>query len=226
MGRAGFGYVEARGGARVLALVALVALSGCDEGGTEPPPAGEEGGEIEVTVTADGSEQSGVTVRLFASGAATAMATGQTNASGTTTFTDVSAGSYEVEVEVPEGLELDEGQTARRSVSVTAGGSASVGFALVSAQDDPGASVVEIHLTAGAAFSPSEVTISPGTTVRWINDTSTFHTITPRDHSEWERVELDEADEVFEHTFEAAGTFDYFCEPHESAGMTGTITVE
>lgn len=208
---------------RMLLLAAAVALSGCDDGGTEPAPAT---GDITVSVTAEGTEQAGVTVGLFASGGATALATQQTNASGVAAFADVAVGSYEVEVDVPAGLELDAGQTARRSVTVTAGGSASVGFALVAVDSDPGDSVVEIHLTSGNAFSPSEVTISPGTTVRWINDTSTFHTVTPRGHSEWARVELDEADEVFEHTFGAAGEFDYFCEPHESQGMTGTITVQ
>src|SRR4051812_18631836 len=36
----------------------------------------------------------------------------------------------------------------------------------------------EIHLGA-ASFSPDNITVSHGTTVHWINDTSTGHTITP-----------------------------------------------
>jgi plastocyanin len=34
-----------------------------------------------------------------------------------------------------------------------------------------GANVVTIHLTAANRFSPGDVTITPGTTVRWIADT-------------------------------------------------------
>ena len=33
-------------------------------------------------------------------------------------------------------------------------------------------------------------------------------------------------DETYEHTFDTAGEYQYFCIPHEQAGMKGTITVE
>jgi plastocyanin len=153
------------------------------------------------------------------------VATRQTTSAGEASFPSVAAGTYAVEIDVPAGLELGTGQAARRNVTVAGGGSAEVAFALVEAEDPPG-SVVEIHLTSGSRFDPSSVTISVGTTVRWISDTSTFHTITPRNHSEWSRVEMDAQGKTFEHTFNNAGTFDYFCEPHESAGMTGSITVQ
>lgn len=32
--------------------------------------------------------------------------------------------------------------------------------------------------------------------------------------------------ETWSHTFETAGTYEYFCIPHESAGMTGTVEVQ
>jgi plastocyanin len=32
--------------------------------------------------------------------------------------------------------------------------------------------------------------------------------------------------QTFEHTFDRPGRYEYFCIPHESAGMTGTIRVE
>jgi hypothetical protein len=31
---------------------------------------------------------------------------------------------------------------------------------------------------------------------------------------------------TYEYTFDTEGTFDYFCIPHESAGMTGTVSVQ
>ena len=31
---------------------------------------------------------------------------------------------------------------------------------------------------------------------------------------------------TYEYTFDTEGTFDYFCIPHESAGMTGTVSVK
>ncbi len=209
----------------VVAVAALVVLgaAACGDGGTGPEP-GVATGDIAVTVTSDGAALAGVTVRLFASGATTAMATRQTTSAGRASFADVAAGTYAVEIDVPEGLELDTGEV-RRNVTVAGGGSAEVAFALV-AGEDPQGGVVEIHLTAGSRFDPSSVTISVGTTVRWISDTSTFHTITPRDHSEWARVEMDAQGKTFEHTFNTTGTFNYFCEPHESAGMTGSITVQ
>jgi plastocyanin len=203
--------------------VGLASVSSCGDSGTNPPP-GSERGVIEATVTADGAVRSGVAVRLFASGGSTAIETRQTTGSGVAEFGALDAGTYEVEVEVPAGLEPDVGQTLRRGVAVQAGGRSQVAFELVS-EGDPTGSVVEIHLTAGFQFDPSTVTISVGTTVRWINDSNTFHTVTPRDHSEWSRVELSTAGQTFEHTFETAGTFDFFCEPHEST-MTGSITVQ
>lgn len=83
-----------------------------------------------------------------------------------------------------------------------------------------------IHLTGSLRFSPSQVTIPQGRRVRWINDQTIFHTVTPDGQDEWERQALTQAGEMFEHVFDDAGTFPYFCEPHFTAGMTGSITVQ
>lgn len=195
------------------------------DAGTEPPPE-SDAATIEVTVTADGSGQAEVTVRLFASGGESAVATRQTTASGVAAFEDLTPGTYEAEIDIPAGLELDEGEGTRKSVSASAGATAAVAFRLVSRGEDPGGEVVEIHLTSDNQFSPSSVTISPGTTIRWINDIARFHTITPSGHSQWTRQEMNDQGQTFEQVFQAAGTFNYFCEPHESIGMTGSITVE
>lgn len=210
------------GAAWVVVLGLVVGAAACDGDGTSPP--GNETGAIEVTVTAEGAAESGVTVSLYEGSGSAVAATRQTGSNGRASFGGLEAGVYEVGVDVPTGLELATGQTARRSVTVAAGGSAQVTFGLVRAVVPP-SDVVEIRLTSSFAFDPSEVTISTGTTVRWINDTAVLHTVTPRDHSEWQRVELDQQGETFEHTFQSSGSFDYFCEPHEST-MQGTITVQ
>ncbi len=75
-------------------------------------------------------------------------------------------------------------------------------------------------------FSVAELTIAPGTTVRWINKTSTFHTVTPDGHSAWTEWQTAGLDQTFEVRFDQAGTFPYFCVPHRALGMTGTIVVQ
>jgi plastocyanin len=90
---------------------------------------------------------------------------------------------------------------------------------------DPQTGTIEIELRP-ESFAPSQVTITPGSTIRWTNQEEIFHTITPDGHSEWEREELEFEGEVFEHTFETEGVFHYFCEPHQALGMVGTIRVE
>jgi plastocyanin len=78
-------------------------------------------------------------------------------------------------------------------------------------------------------FDPEELSISTGTTVRWVWDSDT-HNVVPTSQPEganWEGYpEISDAGTEYEHTFETAGTYEYICEPHESAGMAGSITVE
>lgn len=90
-----------------------------------------------------------------------------------------------------------------------------------------------INLTSANTFDPDEVTIQAGDTITWEYTGGSPHTITPGTgpddddpHNEWQRQEMDEVGQTFEHTFNTAGTFDYFCEPHFADGMTGTIIVE
>lgn len=96
------------------------------------------------------------------------------------------------------------------------------GPGLVESDDE----VIEVRLLSDLRFSPADITIEPGTTVRWINTSNVFHTVTPQGHNEWERFTTFNAGETFEHTFEALGSFPYFCEPHVSLGMVGSVTVE
>jgi len=85
--------------------------------------------------------------------------------------------------------------------------------------------VVEIELR-NFEFSKPELHITAGTTVRWRNTTSTFHTVTPDGHSAWAEWQTATQGETFEVTFETPGTYPYYCMPHRALGMTGTIIVE
>lgn len=85
--------------------------------------------------------------------------------------------------------------------------------------------VVEIEIR-NYEFSPKELHIAPGTTVRWKNTTSNYHTVTPDGHNAWTQWQTASSGETFEVRFDQAGTFPYYCMPHRALGMMGTIVVE
>lgn len=205
----------------LLLLTAPLAVA-CDDDDDDPMTPNDTG-DITVSVTADGAASSGVTVELYAPGGTTAQETATTGANGTATFDDVEPGAHEVAVVVPEGFELVTDEPDRKPVTVTAGQTATVSFALVT---EIAGVVVEVLATDDLVFSPANITIEPGTTVRWRSVSSMLHTVTPDGHTEWESATLANAGAVFVHTFDEVGVFDYFCEPHVAQGMVGTVTVE
>lgn len=73
------------------------------------------------------------------------------------------------------------------------------------------------------AFNPKTLTIKKGTTVTWTNRDSVKHDVVVDEGSEF-RSELLAKGELFTHTFTAAGTFAYHCNPH-AANMKATVTV-
>ncbi len=79
-------------------------------------------------------------------------------------------------------------------------------------------------------FAPGTVTVAAGTTVTWTNSDAVVHTITAEDDS-FDSGDIDGGDS-WSHTFDAPGTYLYYCKPHASqggdghyAGMTGKIVV-
>jgi len=74
----------------------------------------------------------------------------------------------------------------------------------------------------GFAFKPADITVPAGTAVVWYNNDSVIHTATARDGS-FDSGSLSKGD-TFSHTFEAKGSFEYYCIPHPY--MTGVIIVE
>ena len=104
------------------------------------------------------------------------------------------------------------------------------------------ADVVEIRMRsdpegAHVDFDPIGLRVAPGTTVRWVVEAN-VHTATayhpangghplriPERAEPWDSGFLVEPGEAFEVTLTAEGVYDYFCAPHEVAGMVGRIIV-
>lgn len=78
-------------------------------------------------------------------------------------------------------------------------------------------------------FDPDELRVDVGTTVLWRWD-SGGHTVTVEsqpDGADWQGTgeQVQSAGFTHSHTFEVAGTYEYVCLPHESAGMVGSVVV-
>lgn len=73
-------------------------------------------------------------------------------------------------------------------------------------------------------FIPAEVTIKPGTRVRWVNkEKRQFHNVWFREAGE-EPGEYLFPEEEYERVFDEAGDYPYVCEPHQDR-MSGRIMV-
>lgn len=92
--------------------------------------------------------------------------------------------------------------------------------------EPPTGEATVIDLTSSLTFSQADVTVSAGTTVRWVNQANITHTVTPDGHTEWTEWVTDTSGQSFEHTFDEVGVYAYYCEPHRADGMTGVIRVE
>jgi plastocyanin len=90
-------------------------------------------------------------------------------------------------------------------------------------------------------FDPAGLHIAPGDTVRWVQ-MSGYHSISayhpkndnhelriPQSAQPWDSdillVQSPKRGSTFEQVFTVPGVYDYFCKPHEMAGMAGRIVV-
>jgi plastocyanin len=81
-----------------------------------------------------------------------------------------------------------------------------------------------VEIVPPMSYSPQSIQINAGDTVQWISrDNSDVHTVSHDDLTTFRSGILNEGD-TFEHTFDAAGDFPYFCEVH-GKGMSGTVHV-
>lgn len=130
--------------------------------------------------------------------------------------------------------------TRRRLIGI--GGASLAGLALT-ARSAAGAETVEIAIEgrpdgSHVWFDPVGVHVEPGTTLRWTNrDAGNSHTVTayhpalfdrplriPEGAEPWDSGYL-LPDESFAVTLTLEGVYDYYCLPHEHAGMVGRIVV-
>lgn len=93
------------------------------------------------------------------------------------------------------------------------------------------ASFATVHVVNvnGASFSPADVTVTEGDTIRWIKPAGGFHNVAEVSNPPFFRSG-NATSSAFTYNFPVpsgtAGTYDYECEVHGAGGMTGTVTVE
>lgn len=144
--------------------------------------------------------------------------------------------------------------TRRRVLSTTAA-ALTVGLAGCGGggdgDDGGGGDSDTVDMTDELVFDPETISISVGDTVTWENVGGVGHSVTAYEDSipdgaeyfasggfDSESAARDSytpgdpdsgdipGDESYEHTFETAGTYEYFCIPHESSEMIGTVEVQ
>lgn len=93
------------------------------------------------------------------------------------------------------------------------------------AQEDESASDQALVITQDYKFQPAELTVQPGTTVRWENREFRQY------HNVWFKQAGEEPGDYFfpgesvTRTFDNPGAYPYVCQPHEDRGMGGVIRV-
>jgi len=87
---------------------------------------------------------------------------------------------------------------------------------------------VDVTMGSGGnlVFEPSEISISAGDTVHFVNGMLPPHNVIVEDHPELSHEGLIFAPgESFDITFTDAGDYTFWCAPHKGAGMIGTAHV-
>jgi len=84
-------------------------------------------------------------------------------------------------------------------------------------------------------FVPDEIKICKGDTVTWVNNKAGPHNVVFDEENipsgvDQEAISMDgqlgEEGEKYSKSFDKAGTYGYYCEPHRGAGMVATLIVE
>lgn len=74
-------------------------------------------------------------------------------------------------------------------------------------------------------FDPPAVEVDAGTTVVWEWAGDDSHSVTD-DDGDFDSGIIDGDGETFEYTFDEAGTYLYYCQPHRSLNQKGAVIVE
>jgi halocyanin-like protein len=84
---------------------------------------------------------------------------------------------------------------------------------------------VAVGANGGLDFAPAAIAVDAGTTVVWEwTGRGSSHNVVERDGAFRSEYHVEQG-ATFEHTFEEAGEFAYFCEPHRGQGMKGGVEV-
>ena len=113
------------------------------------------------------------------------------------------------------GFALNRGLVVALLLGPVAG--AMLAFGAVAAQD--ASDVITID---NFTFTPKDLTVAVGTTVKWVNHDDIPHTVVAK-KTTFRSKALD-TDDSYSFTFTSAGTFDYFCGLHPH--MVGQVIVK
>jgi plastocyanin len=92
-----------------------------------------------------------------------------------------------------------------------------------------GGNVTQVQAQGSLTFSPATVTVAVGSTVRWTNSSSVTHSVTSGTGSSATSGMFDHPlgpGSTFDFQFTTAGTYPYFCRPHEFMNMKGMVIVQ
>lgn len=129
--------------------------------------------------------------------------------------------------------ETSEGTATGNSTGTPTGNSTGTSTGTGTAMSGSGGPTETVTVGPGGSlvFSPGTdepLQIAPGTTVEfvWESDNHNIVVDSQPEDAGWEGYEtIENTGFTYEHTFETLGTYEYYCAPHESAGMVGTIEV-
>ncbi len=106
--------------------------------------------------------------------------------------------------------------------------------AMIGCSDSPtdsnnGVSGDHVVVMGDHSFNPSVINVSVGETVLWVNESNLAHTVTSgtsgNHDGNFDSGSVPPGGE-FSHTFQTAGSYNYYCIPHLGAGMAGTVQVQ
>lgn len=109
------------------------------------------------------------------------------------------------------------------AIKTIAGAALCLILSLPSVSKAPQAQVTTVQMK-GMRFQPSTVEIPVGGTVRWVNETKNMHDVVAEDGS-FKSSSIGQGG-VYVYRFDKPGTYKYYCRPHKSMGMKGTIIVK
>lgn len=210
---------------------ASVALAGCTGGGTDTS---QQQGGSQSTNTATATPTATATETTTEGATSTTSSGGQEGGGEHGSHEEGEGSSHGGENESGHGSH-EEGEGSSHG-DESGGGHRSHGTNEMPSGPSPRADVTMLSGDGGQHFEPHVVWVEKGGTVTWTLESGTHSTTAyhpqndkpqrvPDGASAWDSGVLTEQGATFEHTFETKGVYDYFCIPHESMGMIGSVIV-